>query len=97
MTGPMDMIDDEDRVFAELDRLLNDPEVPMPGGARLGVAGQGGRAVRRVGFRLGGVVGARGFEPPASCSQSRRTTRLYYTPDLAGVCDLRQPGASELA
>ena len=29
MTGPMDMIDDEDRVFAELDRLLNDPEVPM--------------------------------------------------------------------
>ncbi len=29
---------------------------------------------------LKGLVGARGFEPPASCSRSKRTTRLYYAP-----------------
>ena len=28
------------------------------------------------------LVGARGFEPPASCSQSRRATRLRYAPDV---------------
>ena len=28
------------------------------------------------------VVGARGFEPPTSCSQSRRATRLRYAPFL---------------
>ena len=28
------------------------------------------------------VVGARGFEPPASCSQSRRATRLRYAPKI---------------
>src|SRR6202158_221625 len=27
------------------------------------------------------VVGARGFEPPTSCSQSRRSTRLSHAPD----------------
>ena len=27
-----------------------------------------------------GVVGVEGFEPPTSCSQSRRATRLRYTP-----------------
>jgi len=27
------------------------------------------------------VVGARGFEPPTSCSQSRRATRLRYAPN----------------
>lgn len=26
------------------------------------------------------VVGAEGFEPPTFCSQSRRATRLRYTP-----------------
>jgi hypothetical protein len=26
------------------------------------------------------VVGVEGFEPPTSCSQSRRATRLRYTP-----------------
>ena len=30
------------------------------------------------------LVGARGFEPPASCSQSRRATRLRYAPRLRG-------------
>ena len=29
---------------------------------------------------LGKVVGVEGFEPPTSCSQSRRATRLRYTP-----------------
>ncbi len=28
------------------------------------------------------VVGEEGFEPPTSCSQSRRATRLRYTPTL---------------
>ena len=27
-----------------------------------------------------GLVGVKGFEPPTSCSQSRRATRLRYTP-----------------
>jgi hypothetical protein len=27
-----------------------------------------------------GLVGARGFEPPTSCSQSRRATELRYAP-----------------
>ncbi len=26
------------------------------------------------------MVGARGFEPPASCSRSKRATRLRYAP-----------------
>ena len=26
-------------------------------------------------------VGVEGFEPPASCSQSRRATKLRYTPE----------------
>ncbi len=26
------------------------------------------------------LVGVRGFEPPASCSQSKRSTKLSYTP-----------------
>ena len=26
------------------------------------------------------MVGARGFEPPTSCSQSKRATRLRYAP-----------------
>ncbi len=28
------------------------------------------------------MVGAEGFEPPTSCSQSRRATRLRYAPFL---------------
>ena len=28
------------------------------------------------------LVGARGFEPPTSCSQSRRATRLRYAPKI---------------
>ena len=30
--------------------------------------------------RLGGMVGAEGFEPPTLCSQSRCATRLRYAP-----------------
>ena len=29
------------------------------------------------------MVGVEGFEPPTSCSQSRRATRLRYTPSLS--------------
>ena len=35
-----------------------------------------------VGFKM---VGARGFEPPTFCSQSRRTTRLCNAPSKVGV------------
>ncbi len=28
------------------------------------------------------LVGARGFEPPTSCSQSRRATRLRHAPSI---------------
>jgi hypothetical protein len=32
--------------------------------------------------RLGRLVGVRGFEPPTSCSQSRHSTGLSYTPTI---------------
>ena len=44
-----------------------------------------GRSDRIVAFqRMPGhvMVGVEGFEPPTSCSQSRRATRLRYTPVL---------------
>ena len=44
------------------------------------------------------VVGAEGFEPPTSCSQSRRATRLRHAPTVAagirterGAIDRSQP------
>src|SRR5260221_11701083 len=30
------------------------------------------------------LVGARGFEPPTSCSQSKRATRLRHAPKIGG-------------
>ena len=36
------------------------------------------------------VVGARGFEPPASCSRSKRSARLSYAPTGASI----RPGPS---
>src|SRR3546814_18625788 len=47
---------------------------------------------RRLGMApLGGgeMVGARGFEPPTSCSNSRHSTRLSYAPDRGKP---REPG-----
>ena len=35
---------------------------------------------------LTALVGVEGFEPPTSCSQSRRATRLRYTPRSACTC-----------
>ena len=35
---------------------------------------------RRPNGRLVFLVGARGFEPPTSCSRSRHATRLRYAP-----------------
>jgi hypothetical protein len=35
---------------------------------------------------LQGVVGVERFELPTSCSQSRRATRLRYTPNFCSVC-----------
>src|SRR5207253_9290982 len=37
------------------------------------------------------LVGARGFEPPTPCSQSRCATRLRYTPTLKRQCVNRLP------
>ena len=39
-------------------------------------------------------VGARGFEPPTSCSQSRRATRLRHAPFFARVYTTRRPPGS---
>src|SRR5438876_10494355 len=39
----------------------------------------------------GKLVGARGFEPPTPCSQSRCATRLRYTPTLKRQCVNRLP------
>ncbi len=64
----------QDKKQTELDRLLNDPDVPMQPGRVWDLLDQLAAPI------AGDLVGARGFEPPASCSQSRRTTRLYYTP-----------------
>ena len=36
-----------------------------------------------------GLVGVEGFEPPTSCSQSRRATRLRYTPPAEPTASLR--------
>jgi hypothetical protein len=36
------------------------------------------------------VVGVEGFEPPTSCSQSRRATRLRYTPTTEGTALARR-------
>jgi len=40
------------------------------------------------------LVGARGFEPPASCSQSRRATRLRYAPRPRGGIVARRADTS---
>ena len=42
----------------------------------------------RCGTRMRGLVGARGFEPPTSCSQSRRATGLRYAPTARHLCML---------
>jgi hypothetical protein len=49
-----------------------------------------------------GLVGVEGFEPPTSCSQSRRATRLRYTPrlkryDPGGCPPARHPASSQFA
>ena len=36
-------------------------------------------------MRCAFLIGARGFEPPTSCSRSRRATRLRYAPSLRGT------------
>src|SRR5690606_28381548 len=44
--------------------------------------GSGGRPLVSAGFG-NPMVGARGFEPPTSCSQSKHSTRLSYAPEDA--------------
>ena len=36
------------------------------------------------------MVGMRGFEPRASCSRSKRSTRLSYIPTRSGADDVLQ-------
>jgi hypothetical protein len=52
-----------------------------------------GRPKRRHRKRPGGqLVGVEGFEPPTSCSQSRRATRLRYTPVSENASRNRRAG-----
>ena len=53
------------------------------------------------------MVGVEGFEPPTSCSQSRRATRLRYTPNteasaprgakFTGIANIGQCGPKVLS
>ena len=43
------------------------------------------------------LVGVEGFEPPTSCSQSRRATRLRYTPEYAGTGDAQNTSGTLFA
>src|SRR3954466_5026494 len=40
--------------------------------------------LRAAGQKKQKLVGARGFEPPTSCSQSRRATSLRHAPKIGG-------------
>ena len=42
------------------------------------------------------LVGARGFEPPTSCSQSRRATGLRYAPTCSSLSQLFEQRHHEL-
>lgn len=46
------------------------------------VTAQNKKAAHRAVFILTKLVGARGFEPPTSRSQTERTTRLCYAPNV---------------
>src|SRR5690606_36280444 len=47
---------------------------------------------RMIAARWSRMVGVEGFEPPTSCSQSRRATRLRYTPADDGQSIQAQAG-----
>ena len=71
-------------------RAPPDAPTPVP-------LGQDPEKQKRAGFRrpLDTLVGARGFEPPTSCSRSKRATRLRYAPTfliLAYVAAPPSPG-----
>ena len=44
------------------------------------------------GFRAGNTLGATGLEPAASCSQSRRSTKLSYAPESIFEAPFKEPG-----
>ena len=49
---------------------------------------QGRAEMKRLGADRERMVGARGFEPPTSCSQSKHSTGLSYAP-TTGECSTR--------
>jgi hypothetical protein len=50
------------------------------------------REAERAAAAATGMVGRRGFEPPASCSRSRRSTRLSYPPTGLGSAEIMSFG-----
>lgn len=44
-----------------------------------------GKKIRARGSEVVSMVGTTGFEPAASCSQSRRATKLRHVPDVLGI------------
>src|SRR6266496_540355 len=63
-------------------------------GWMLWLAGLEGPACGSATAGLGGVVGATGFEPATSCSQSKCSTRLSYAPTQAAKLSTARPGGA---
>src|SRR5512145_580470 len=67
----------------QLQELAKNSGPGLPGGTRTHNPQLRRLVLYPVELRAGPVVGVRGFEPPTSCSQSKRATRLRHTPKKA--------------
>ncbi len=56
-----------------------------PAGLEPATLGLEGRCSIQMSYGRISLVGVEGFEPPTSCSQSKRATRLRYTPIFCGT------------